>query len=268
MRQMKMSDGLWAAIRRYRETGALPPPEARGEPGWHVYAALPGAVVAQVGQSLDGRVATPAGDARDISGTAGIRHLHRLRAMADAVVVGVGTVLSDNPSLSVREVPGRSPVRVVIDCNATIPGEAQMLHDGGTQVLLVRAEDAPAGRTYGAQELRLPRGPDGLCPAAILAALAARDLGGVLVEGGARTIARFVEAGLLDRLHVAVAPLIIGSGPAGLRLPPIERLAEAQRPEIVTYDLGGDILFDCRMGPCTATRRAQRRSGDELQIGL
>ncbi|QUS36853.1 riboflavin deaminase [Falsirhodobacter algicola] len=201
-------------------------------------------VVGQVGQSLDGRVATVDGDSRDISGADGLRHLHRLRALADAVVLGVGTVIADDPRLSVRLVPGPSPVRVVIDCHGVMPRHARMLHDQGAPVILIRAEDAPPAPP-GTDVIALPRQAGGLCPAAILDALAARGLHRILIEGGARTTARFLDAGLLDRLHVTVAPLIIGSGPTGITLPPVATLAEAHRPEMAVYDIGTDILFDC-----------------------
>ncbi|WP_045389453.1 RibD family protein [Falsirhodobacter sp. alg1] len=224
----------------------------RGEGGYHglhpVFSELARRdrpyVVAQVGQSLDGRVATPAGDARDISGPDGLIHLHRLRALCDAVIVGVGTVIADNPSLSVRNVPGPDPVRVVIDCNGRMPRNAQMLHDGGSEVLIVTAEDVPPP-TLDATILQLPRIPSGLCPRAILNTLAARALTTVLVEGGARTIGRFLTGGHLDRLHVTVAPLIIGSGPSGIALPDITYLAQATRPAVQVHNLGSDILFDC-----------------------
>ncbi|WP_267967546.1 dihydrofolate reductase family protein [Neorhizobium galegae] len=67
----------------------------------------------------------------------------------------------------------------------------------------------------------------------------------MLVEGGATTISRFVDAQMIDRLHISVAPIIIGSGPAGIRLSPIDRLSEARRPEVQVYNIGTDIVFDC-----------------------
>lgn len=202
-------------------------------------------VLSQVGQSLDGRVATPAGDAQDVSGCDGIAHLHRCRALVDAVIVGVGTVVADNPSLSVRAVSGKSPVRVVVDCNGRMPEGAKMLHDGGKPVLVMRADDvAPTGESH--EVIRLPRQPDGwLAPQDIVDALAERGLTSLLVEGGATTICRFADAGLIDRMHVSVAPMIIGSGPSGIRLSPIERLSEARRPEVSIYNIGTDVVFDC-----------------------
>jgi diaminohydroxyphosphoribosylaminopyrimidine deaminase / 5-amino-6-(5-phosphoribosylamino)uracil reductase len=216
-------------------------------------------VLAQVGQSLDGRVATPAGDAKDVSGTDGIAHLHRCRALVDVVIVGVGTVVADDPSLSVRAVSGDSPVRAVIDCNARMPLDAKMLGDGGTPVLVIQADDTDPHRT-GHETILLPRLPaGGLDPAAMLAALAHRGLVKVLVEGGAATIARFIEAGLVDRLHVSVAPVIIGSGPSGINLPPIERLSDARRPPVDVYNIGTDIIFDCDLRPASTTEASASR---------
>lgn len=201
-------------------------------------------VMAQVGQSLDGRIATPTGDAQDVSGCDGIAHLHRCRALVDAVIVGVGTIVADNPSLSVRAVNGQSPVRVVVDCNGRIPSDAKMLHDGGTPVLVIQADDISRS-PISCDIIRLPRRGEGLHPQDILDALSNRSLTSVLVEGGARTIARFLDADLVDRLHVSVAPIIIGSGPMGISLAPVDRLADARRPNVTVYDIGTDIVFDC-----------------------
>ncbi|KGD95707.1 MULTISPECIES: RibD family protein [Rhizobium/Agrobacterium group] len=253
MQSVRMTEELWQHLLSLREDSIDPValPEDVDVSCLSLYRPLalrerPFAL-AQVGQSLDGRIATPAGDAQNVSGSDGIAHLHRCRALVDAVIVGVGTVVADNPSLSVRAVRGRSPVRVVVDCNGRMPERAKMLHDGGTPVLVMQADDA--SRRYDAHEvIRLPRQADGgLLPNDILTALAERDLATVLVEGGARTISRFVDAQLIDHLHVSVSPIIIGSGPAGIRLAPIERLSEARRPEVQIYNIGTDIVFDCNL---------------------
>lgn len=202
-------------------------------------------IMAQVGQSLDGRVATASGDAQDVSGCDGIAHLHRCRALVDAVIVGVGTVVADNPSLTVRAVEGSNPVRVVIDPNGRIPHDSKLLHDTKSQVLVLQCEDV-TDRAPNAVTIPLPRQENGgLDVCDILHALSLRELTTILVEGGASTISRFIDAGKIDRLHVAVAPLIIGAGPSGISLPPIDKLAQAQRPKIDIYDIGSDIVFDC-----------------------
>ncbi|WP_439530077.1 RibD family protein [Pannonibacter sp.] len=204
-------------------------------------------VLAQVGQSLDGRIATPAGDARDVSGRDGLAHLHRCRALVDAVIVGVGTVKADDPKLSVRMVKGPAPVRVVVDCHGDLDGRESLFRDGGAPVVVIRSSTARGRLFPGADVVSLPPKANGLDPQDILDALAQRNLLRVLVEGGARTIARFIEAGLVDRLHVAISPIIIGSGPSGIILPPVERLTGAHRPVTDVYNLGSDILFDCRL---------------------
>ena len=250
---IQMTESRWARLLAMRHGAPKTDAERAGEedPALALYGPIAGAqaafVVAQVGQSLDGRVATPAGDARDVSGPDGLAHLHRCRALVDAVIVGENTVTCDNPRLSVRLVEGPDPVRVVIDCHARLTGEEGLFHDGGAPVLVIQSADAPARTLPNAEIIALTPTDGGLAPGEIIAALGARRLHRILVEGGARTIARFVEAGRVDHLHVALSPIIIGSGPSGINLSPIERLAEAHRPAAKVYSLGSDILFDCPM---------------------
>lgn len=208
-------------------------------------------VAAQIGQSLDGRVATLSGDAADVSGPDGLAHLHRMRALVDAVVVGVKTALHDNPRLTVRLVPGRNPARVVIDPSGRLPNDARLFAEDGARRIVIQTVDVP--RPPGVEVIRLPR-DTWIAPRAIITALQGKGLHHLLIEGGAITIARFLEADLLTRLHVAVAPLLIGSGPQGLTTQPISRLAQARRPETQVYGLGSDVVFDCLVGtraaPC------------------
>ena len=269
MNMTQMTDEAWDYLRSIREDGSSPQPPRSDLPlpCLPLYEAIVGRkgpfVLAQVGQSLDGRVATPTGDAQDVSGCDGIAHLHRCRALVDAVIVGVGTVVADNPSLSVRSVPGRSPVRVVIDCNGRIPAGAKMLSDGGTPVLIIQADDAPL-RDLDQEIVCLPRRSEGLHPQDILDCLAERGLTTVLVEGGANTIARFLDADLVDRLHVSVSPIIIGSGPMGITLAPVDRLAEARRPDVTVYNIGTDIVFDCNFR--SRTRQATSRESEHVLV--
>lgn len=201
-------------------------------------------VVAQLGQSLDGRIATPTGESRWINKQAALVHVHRVRAAVDAVVVGIGTVIADDPMLNVRHVQGRHPARVVIDPGGRLPPSARMLADDGCRRVVVRSSDAPV--PPGVEVLHVPRTADGLDPNAVVAALAAIGLPKLLIEGGATTVSRFVDARAIDRLHVLVAPVILGSGKPGLSLKPIARLAEALRPSAAVHVLeDGDVLFDC-----------------------
>ncbi len=208
-----------------------------------------GLVIGQIGQSLDGRIATEQGHSHYITGPADIRRLHRLRALVDAVVVGAGTVAADDPRLTVRQVEGENPVRVVLDPNGRLGADRAVFRDGAARTVVVRR--APAGGTAApptVDTLELPADPasadGGLAPAAIVAALRERGLSRILVEGGGVTVSRFLEAGVLTRLHVAVAPLVIGSGRHAIDLPPVPSLDRALRPPCRRFPLGDDVLFD------------------------
>jgi len=204
--------------------------------------------VGQIGQSLDGRIATVTGDARDISGPDGIKHLHRLRALVDGVVIGVRTALHDTPRLTVRLCPGRNPARVVIDPQGRLPNDAPVLQADGAQRFVIQAVDRP--RPDGVEAIRLSLTDGRFDPAMIDAALRTRGLAVLLVEGGAITLANFLETGLLTRLHVAIAPLLIGGGPHGFHTrQPVARLSDALRPEARVFTLGSDVLFDCPLRP-------------------
>ena len=202
-------------------------------------------VVGQCGQSIDARIATPTGHSHYINGEAGIVHLHRLRALVDAVVVGVGTAIKDDPLLTVRRVEGPSPARVIIDPSGRIPPSARVLTDDGIRRLVITGPDARGQLPVGVE--RVPIGPhEGqLAPAAIIAALAIRGFRRLLIEGGADTVSRFVAARCLDRLHVVVAPIILGAGRSSLTLPPIDRVDEALPAPMRVHLLGGDVLLDC-----------------------
>ncbi len=203
-------------------------------------------VFAQIGQSLDGRIATETGDAQDVSGPDGLAHLHRLRALADAVVIGVKTALHDDPRLTVRLADGDSPARVVIDPDGRLPNDATLLRDNSARRIIIQAVDK--ARPAGVETITLSRA-DWICPKSIIDALAALGFRRILIEGGGITIAQFLEADLLDRLHIAVAPLLIGSGPQSLTTSPVGTLAAARRPRMTAYYLGSDILFDCLLNP-------------------
>ncbi|MFY0990016.1 RibD family protein [Halomonas sp. C05BenzN] len=205
--------------------------------------------IAQLGQSLDGRIATECGHSHYINGLASRVHLHRLRGLVDAVVVGVGTACADDPLLTVRHVPGRQPVRVILDPRGRAPARLRLLREAQAPTLHLLGEDAePDGPGAGhVTRLRLPLVDGGFVPAAVLDALAARGLGRVLIEGGGITVSRFLEAGVLDRLHLLLAPLLIGSGRPGLTMTPIATLDQARRPGVRTFRCGDDTLFDLEL---------------------
>lgn len=216
-------------------------------------------VVGQLGQSLDGRIATTAGHSHYINGPEDIQRLHRLRALADAVVVGAGTVAADDPRLTVREVEGANPVRVALDPRGDLNPQRSMFTDGAAPTIWMKGTTEPDSSTVsmntdavageqdassGVEIVRLPVSAGTFNPTDILIELRARGLHRILIEGGGVTVSRFLEAGLLDRLHVSVAPLVIGSGRPGITLPEIQTLDEARRPPARHFRLGSDVLFD------------------------
>lgn len=207
-------------------------------------------VLAQVGQSLDGFIATETGHSHYVTGEAGLAHLHRLRALCDVVVVGAGTAIADDPQLTVRRVEGRNPVRAVIDPRGRVPGDRRMFHDGAARTLILTdssLDDRPAPGEAEPVALKAVNGA--FRPQDILSALTEQGFCRILIEGGGITISRFLEARVLDRLHVVVAPLLIGSGRPALTLPPVARLDDALRPPCRRYDMGEDVLFDLELEP-------------------
>ncbi len=205
-------------------------------------------VVGHVGQSLDGQIATSAGASRYVTGPENIVHMHRLRSLMDAVVVGAGTVELDDPELTTRLVSGDHPTRVVIDPKLRVVHARKLYRDGLAPTLIAcqrgphRAEGPPS-----IPLLELAHENELLSLPELLSALAARGLGRIFVEGGGVTISHFIQARCLDRLHITVCPILIGRGRPGISLPGVERLDQALRPATRRFTLGEDVLFDCRL---------------------
>lgn len=194
--------------------------------------------------SLDGKIATRAGESRWITGEQARGHGHGLRHMHDAILVGVNTVIKDDPQLTTRiegKPDARQPIRVVLDSRLRTPRTARVL---GERTLIATTS---GGEMVGAEVLRLPAGPDGRVPIeALLDQLGQRGILSVLVEGGAQTHAAFLAAGLVNKVYAYIAPRLIGGseapGPVGGS--GIEHLSDALRlrdPDVVR--LGDDILF-------------------------
>ncbi|WP_024276712.1 RibD family protein [Xanthobacter sp. 126] len=202
-------------------------------------------VIAQLGQSLDGRIATTSGESKYINGPHALDHLHALRASVDAVVVGVGTVCADDPLLTVRRIAGVSPARVVIDPSGRVDPNARCFAEDGVRRLVVRGRSVCAPLPAGVDLVEMDDRP-AFDPSAILESLAQQGFRRILVEGGPTTLSAFLEADLVDQLHVFVSPVILGAGRIGLSRNACDTLAHALRPKAQVHVFAdGDVLFRC-----------------------
>lgn len=208
----------------------------------------------KIAQSLDGRIATKGGDSRWITDEAARRLVHRLRNSHDAVLIGRGTALKDDPELTVRLVRGRNPLRVVLDSRLSLPDSARLLSlpDKEKTLIFCTEEANPERidqlRDRGIQVIPVRgEGRAGLSLQGVLAVLAERGVRSVLVEGGSTIFTAFLKEGLWDGLAVFIAPLLIGQGISALGDLGIGTVKEALRFQDVSLrPLGDQLLFEGR----------------------
>jgi diaminohydroxyphosphoribosylaminopyrimidine deaminase / 5-amino-6-(5-phosphoribosylamino)uracil reductase len=227
--------------------------QADGHPIYDLYAPLCATLpkvmfsIAHLAQSLDGRIATVNGSSRWISGDADLLHTHRMRALADAVIVGASTVYHDNPQLTVRRCVGPNPVRVVIDPEWRLDGSQNVFQDGLASTLWLVADERVGAHRYQCQAEIVPIARSGgrLDPNAIKVALAARGLYWLFIEGGGVTVSHFLHAQALNRLQLTIAPLLLGSGRSSVTLPENNDLGSGLRPYVRRFQLGIDTMIEC-----------------------
>jgi GTP cyclohydrolase II len=220
-------------------TGIL---EARPPPRSRPFVAL------KYAQTLDGRIATGTGDSKWISGEGERRVSHALRAACDAVLVGVGTVIADDPQLTVRLVPGTSPLRVVLDSTLRLPARARILgHDAPTMVVTTPRSNERRRKALESQGVGVRvvgREACGVDLGAALAILRASGVRSLLVEGGAKVITSFLRARVADRVVVGIAPTIVGAGTEAVGDLRIERICDGlQLTNRSVHPVGDDLLF-------------------------
>jgi diaminohydroxyphosphoribosylaminopyrimidine deaminase/5-amino-6-(5-phosphoribosylamino)uracil reductase len=216
-------------------------------------------VTLKLATSLDGRIATGAGESRWITGPASRAEVQKLRAAHDAVMIGAGTAWADDPELLARTdpPPPLQPMRVVLDSNLNLP-PAGRLFDTLSQapLLVIGAEDAEFERragleSAGARVVVIPRGAGGVDAGEALAQLASDGIERVLVEGGGKLAASLIAGGLVDRLEWFRAPILIGEeGRPSVAALALSRLADAPRfTRIALRELGPDLWESYERAP-------------------
>lgn len=207
-------------------------------------------VTAKWAMSLDGKIAARTGDARWISGPESRRRAHALRGEVDAVVVGIGTVLADDPLLTRRDAPGRDPLRVVVDSRARLPLGAKLVATAREHPVLLATTPAAPRERLGALEARgvevvVAGEGERVDPAALLAALGERGARHVLLEGGGALTAAFFERDLVDRVVCFIAPKVVGGddAPGPVRGLGVDLVARATPLEGLAAEPSGDDVM-------------------------
>lgn len=204
-------------------------------------------VVLKLALTVDGRLAATDGSSRWITGEEARRRVHEARLEADAVMVGAGTVVADDPSLTVRAVEApRQPHRVVVDSSGRVPPNANVFTSEGAVIVATTStsphEVQTAWKEAGAEVLVLPESEEGVDLTALVADLGGRGWLEVYCEGGAGLATSLLRAGLVDRLEVHYGPLVVGSG-TSLGDLGIATMTEAQRWTIAAVERAGDDVI-------------------------
>jgi diaminohydroxyphosphoribosylaminopyrimidine deaminase/5-amino-6-(5-phosphoribosylamino)uracil reductase len=213
-------------------------------------------VTVKFAQTLDGRIATAPGASRWISSPASLKLAHKLRATHDAILVGVNTVLTDNPELTTRLVKGRNPVRVILDSKIRIPLDAKVLTNQKAARTLVAATPAAdkaklsALKSMGIEVLTVSPDKQGRVDLKqLLKTLGQRQISSLLVEGGGAVITSFLRLNLVDRLVAIIAPKILGKGTDSVGELNITDLSQALKlSSVKTCRSGVDMVVEGRVG--------------------
>ncbi len=207
-------------------------------------------------QSLDGKIATPAGDSRWISNEQSRRFVHRLRRQSQAILVGIGTALADDPLLTPRPaIRDRMPLRIVVDSRLRFPPECQLLRTIAKAPLLIATTEhamqtnkdtAAALQDAGAELCPVNPGPGPVDLAKLLDILGQREILNLMVEGGSEILTQFLSQGLADEICAFVCPLLIGSddAPSPLADPIAAQISQALKLQnISTRKFANDLLI-------------------------
>ena len=212
-------------------------------------------ITVKYAQTLDGRIATKSGDSQWISSEASRRYVHRLRSINQGIMVGAGTVVADNPQLTVRHVRGKNPFRIIVDSKLRIPIKSSVLTDANACLTIIATtSDAPAAKIAAVKKrgvevwvVRKERdGRVGLRD--LLKQLGKMEIMSVLIEGGSEIITSLLKSGLVDKMIIPIAPMIVGKGLEAIGDLNINKINKAIRfTSFKTMKKGDDIIFEGTM---------------------
>ncbi|MGL5206203.1 MAG: bifunctional diaminohydroxyphosphoribosylaminopyrimidine deaminase/5-amino-6-(5-phosphoribosylamino)uracil reductase RibD [Acidaminococcaceae bacterium] len=209
-------------------------------------------VALKYAMTLDGKIATGTGDSKWITGEEARKHAHYLRSIYDAILVGKGTVLADDPSLTCRLVKGKNPLRIVLDARLEIPTSAKVLSDGEAQTIIVAGKNVLPERLTervnlkNVEVLQFQAADDKINLKLLLDELSERKITSILVEGGGAVHGNFIDEGFVNRVYAFIAPKIVGGIKA---LSPVggigcTKIADGlQLDRVETMVLGKDFLI-------------------------
>lgn len=209
-------------------------------------------VTVKYAQTLDGRIATKTGDSQWISSEASRKYVHVLRSTNDCVMVGEGTVATDNPQLTVRHVNGKNPLRIIVDSKLRIPIKSSVLTDDNSHLTIIATtSNAPSGKVtaikkLGVEVLIVKKERNGrVSLSSLLKKLGEREIMSVLVEGGAEIVTSLLKANLVDKMIIPISPKIIGKGLEAIGDLNINKIKNAIHfSSFKTMKKGGDIIFE------------------------
>jgi len=190
-------------------------------------------------QSIDGRIATKTGDSKYISSEKTLKLAHTLRKECDALIVGVNTIIKDNPQLTCRHVKGKNPVRVVFDSKCSTPPSSYIIQTAKEiRTIIFTTNNADKNRKtltkLGAEAISIPSDSEGMVdPVKAVAKLCDLGLCRIFLEGGGKLITSFLRKGMVNRMIIVTAPVLIGEGISGIQDLNIEVLADAVKPKSV-----------------------------------
>ena len=193
--------------------------------------------IAQLGQSLDGKIALFNGNSHYINSKKSILYLHALRCICDGLLVGVNTIIKDNPLLTTRNMKGSSPMRIIIDPSLKLTNRLNIFKDGNKNIVFTqKVSNKKLNNTI------IYKLPKKNFTKLIYQKIIDLNFNYILVEGGATTISNFLEQELLDIMQFIIAPIIIGSGIDSVKLKSISNLKYALRPKSILYKLGDEMI--------------------------